>query len=266
MKTLTKVILGASASALLLGSMAVPAFASTAHVSDQASLVAAITAATAGDTIVLDNSFPVGSMVDVNKSITINGNGFTINPTFTKTNNSNNAVLGIFGTGVTVENLTVDGTGGTNLHGINAYEATDVLLDNVTLENNGHNGLVVNGSTVTVNNITTANNGWGGIDVDLGSGVNTQAVLTVNGVSHHSEASGMDIYIDDTLKNVSVVDTNSQYGYKNNVFQPNDRVYTLITKDTCKKDGWREFDYPAFKNQGQCVSYVQANDNAGKRN
>jgi hypothetical protein len=28
------------------------------------------------------------------------------------------------------------------------------------------------------------------------------------------------------------------------------------SKDECKKDGWRQFNAPAFKNQGDCVSYV----------
>jgi hypothetical protein len=32
------------------------------------------------------------------------------------------------------------------------------------------------------------------------------------------------------------------------------------SKDQCKKDGWREFNDPAFKNQGDCVSYFNAND------
>lgn len=36
--------------------------------------------------------------------------------------------------------------------------------------------------------------------------------------------------------------------------------------DQCKKDGWKTFNNPAFKNQGSCVSYVQSNDHAGKRN
>ncbi len=35
--------------------------------------------------------------------------------------------------------------------------------------------------------------------------------------------------------------------------------------DQCKKDGWKTFNNPTFKNQGQCVSYVQSNDHAGKR-
>jgi hypothetical protein len=37
-------------------------------------------------------------------------------------------------------------------------------------------------------------------------------------------------------------------------------------KDLCKDNGWKTFNNPTFKNQGACVSYVQSNDNAGKRN
>ncbi|MFH1582432.1 MAG: hypothetical protein ABIA08_01600 [bacterium] len=38
-----------------------------------------------------------------------------------------------------------------------------------------------------------------------------------------------------------------------------------IDKNECKKDGWMSFNNPTFKNQGDCVSYVQSNENAGKR-
>ena len=27
-------------------------------------------------------------------------------------------------------------------------------------------------------------------------------------------------------------------------------------KDQCKKDGWKTFNNPTFKNQGDCVSYT----------
>lgn len=30
----------------------------------------------------------------------------------------------------------------------------------------------------------------------------------------------------------------------------------------CKKDGWMTFDYPTFRNQGDCASWVQSNENA----
>lgn len=33
-------------------------------------------------------------------------------------------------------------------------------------------------------------------------------------------------------------------------------------KDQCKKDGWKAFNNPTFKNQGDCVSFVQSNPNA----
>ena len=36
-------------------------------------------------------------------------------------------------------------------------------------------------------------------------------------------------------------------------------------KDQCKNDGWKTFSSPEFKNQGQCVSYVQTNAKAGKK-
>ncbi len=38
-----------------------------------------------------------------------------------------------------------------------------------------------------------------------------------------------------------------------------------MDKDECKRGGYKEFTEPAFRNQGQCVSYVQANEQAGKR-
>ncbi|MES2215955.1 MAG: hypothetical protein V4481_01530 [Patescibacteria group bacterium] len=41
---------------------------------------------------------------------------------------------------------------------------------------------------------------------------------------------------------------------------------TPANKDQCKDSGWKSFTDPSFKNQGQCVSYVQSNEKAGKRN
>ncbi len=256
-----KIITSTIFSTFGLALFVVPAFANTTHVSSQATLESAIAAANPGDTIVLDNGFNSISEIAVNKSITIDGNHQTISSTFSKTNTSNNAALGIIGNnGVVVKNLTVDGADSTALHGINIYVATNVLLDNVAVVNNGHNGIVVNGSTVTVNNVTTKNNGWGGIDVDLGSGVTAPAILTVNGYSSHSETYGKDIYIDDTTKNVSVVDTMSQYTYTDYGVT---RVYTLkdspTVKNDCKNGGWKRPAYSGhnFKNQGQCVSFAE---------
>ena len=44
-------------------------------------------------------------------------------------------------------------------------------------------------------------------------------------------------------------------------------LYTPTDKDQCKKDGWKLFNNPTFKNQGDCVSYVQSNEHAiGNKN
>lgn len=44
-------------------------------------------------------------------------------------------------------------------------------------------------------------------------------------------------------------------------------VGSPTTKDQCKKDGWKVFNNPVFKNQGDCVSFVQSNAKAlGNKN
>lgn len=39
----------------------------------------------------------------------------------------------------------------------------------------------------------------------------------------------------------------------------NELCVAPTTKDQCKNDGWKKFNSPSFKNQGDCVSYVQSN-------
>ena len=188
---------------------------------------AAIDAANNGDEIEIQSDITVTQQVNVNKDVTIDGNGFTVTPTFFKTSNSNNASFGIHSSGVTIKNLTIDGTLGTNLHGINIYMVNGVLLDSVSVLNNDYAGIVVNGSIVTVNNIITAGNGWGGINVDQGTSVTTEAKLIVNGTSSHNEAAH--IWIDDARKVVSVVDNLNQYDI---TVQGHKRIYVLKTSSS----------------------------------
>ena len=35
------------------------------------------------------------------------------------------------------------------------------------------------------------------------------------------------------------------------------------SKDQCKHGGWKTFNNPSFKNQGQCVAYVNHHDGHG---
>lgn len=193
-----------------------------------ANLQDAVNASEDGDIIDIRSDITVSNRVEIDKEITIDGHGNTISPSFVKTDNSNNASLAIFSDNTTVKDLVINGTNGTSLHGINIYQAEDVLLDNVTVSNNDSSGITVNGSIVVVNNVTTSGNGWGGINVDRGSGVTTEAKLTVNGTSSHNEAAH--IWIDDITKSdVSVVDASDQYKYTDT---GNTRVYTLKPEDT----------------------------------
>lgn len=185
-------------------------------------LQAAIDNAIASDTIEVAGDLSLTHQVDVNKSVSINGNGHTIQAAFAKTGNDNNAALGIFADNVTLANLTLDGFLGTQLHGVNAYVSQNILLDGVSLLNFPYAGMIVNGSTVTVNNISTSGNGWGGINIDQGGGVTSAAQLTVNGYSSHSDSTH--IWMDDITKNVTLVDTLSQYSYTD---YGNARVFTL---------------------------------------
>lgn len=205
--------------------------------------------------------------INVPAGVTVNGKGNTIfaNYTFGSNGAGTNTVIGVVGAdGVTINDLTVDGTDGVALHGINVYESTALVLNNVTTKNNDKAGLTVNSSTVTVNNLTTQGN-FVGVNVDQRTP--ESASLTVNGLSSHTEAG--QIYVDDTTKDVTVVDTNNQYAITHPGLQPNDALYTLkamvASKEDCKNNGFKNVytaDNKAFKSQGACVSYVVANPNA----
>jgi hypothetical protein len=200
--------------------------------------------------------------INIPANTTVEGNGHTISPFFSKGDSDHNSVIGIISSdNVTINDLTIDGSGGFNLHGVNVFESNNVNVNNSTLLNNDHTGLVVNGSTVTVDTITTAGNGWHGINVDQGSGVTASAVLTVNGNSTQTDA--LQIYVDDISKDVTVNDTLSQYSVTYDFLQPGDALYTLkgspTSKDDCKQGGWQNLtdsNGNSFKNQGDCVSFV----------
>lgn len=63
---------------------------------------------------------------------------------------------------------------------------------------------------------------------------------------------------------VNIGTFNPGYTVATDGYQFNDTTYDFelgrrpSSKDECKDDGWRGFDDPAFRNQGECVSYVNA--------
>ena len=63
---------------------------------------------------------------------------------------------------------------------------------------------------------------------------------------------------------VNVGTFNPSYTVATDGVQFNDTIYNFelgrrpASKDECKNGGWETFNDPAFKNQGDCVSYVNA--------
>lgn len=165
------------------------------------------------------------AQIDVPANTTVEGDGHTVSAGFTKTSNSNNAVFGVIGAdNVTIQNMTIDGSGGTDLHLINTYESSNVVVTNVVLVDSNRTGIVVNGSDVTVSDVSTENSGWHGFNVDQGSGVTDPSVLNIVGPTNQANDL-LDIYVDDTSEDVTVNDFLSQYTSSDNVFKPGDRAY-----------------------------------------
>ena len=203
-------------------------------------LITAVAESDEGDTLELQKNTSISQQATLKQGMILDGGGYTLVASFAKTDNDNNSAIGIIGSGnVTVKNMTIDGTGTLpwpeQLHGINTYLASDVLVDGVKIVNFSGSGLLVNGSSVTANNIHTSGSGWHGMNIDLGTNVTTPAILTVTGTSTHNEVMPH-IYMDNTTKDVTLVDTNDQYeivaeGTRED--RPNDRVYLLREeKDT----------------------------------
>lgn len=185
------------------------------------SLQDAIDAASAGDVIRLDRNITLTDDVDITKSLVIDGNGKTVTANFVKSGNDNNSAFSVFANDVTIKNVTLDGVDPAinMLHGINAYQVTNLLVDGVTVRN-FRTGILYNGSTGTIQNVHTQNNAWHGINIDKeGANVN------VLGTNTHTEA--FNIYVDNDTVGVTVNAPAYEWSRSGLEGRSNDRVYRL---------------------------------------
>lgn len=135
-----------------------------------ANLDTALAADGENNTIVLLKNLDVTAQINVAKSVTIEGAGHTIkaNNASWPTDYSKKHLLNIQNTSnVIIKNLTLDSSD--QAYGNQAYSATGVAFNDVTMVNSKGAGLTVNRSTVTANNLTTSDNIWGGVNVDGGT-------------------------------------------------------------------------------------------------
>lgn len=151
----------------------------TVNVSTEAQLKAALVD-TSFTNINLTADISVTAMLKVTRAISIDGKGhkLTVTTDLGEDNASKHA-LDIFADNVTIKDLTIDSN--SLAFGVQAYEANNVSLDNVSLKNSNGAGLTVNGSSVTANDLDTSGNDWGGVNVDPGDGVTDSSVFTLTG-------------------------------------------------------------------------------------
>ncbi len=273
-----KVSVAVSVLGLILGAGGLSLSAASLASADSTTTVNGCTFETSATTWTLLSNCDSTQQIDLPAGITLDGDNFTISPTFTITDSTNNSAIGIVtANNVTVKDLSIDGSRegllpnkqgvpkGT-LHGINVYVSSGVKIDHVRVSNMGHTGIVVNGSVATVSNVTTINNGWSGIDVDLGLGVTTPATLNIVGPMAQSDAA--QIVVDDVRKPVTVNDYLHQYSRAQ---FGNTAIYTRIfatDKQACKDGGWKLglSATQSVENQGQCVSHFESDGKSGSGN
>jgi hypothetical protein len=139
-------------------------------------LNAAISAATAGDGIELLGNHTEG-IVNVNKVIALDGN------TFTLTSTSASYGLAITSPNVSVSDMTITAAGTFGIH--TGCGSDNLLLTNVTTNNNGGTGIALNGTdNAVLTNITSTNNTGNGLS--LTNCDNT----TINGITTSGNAFG----------------------------------------------------------------------------
>ena len=200
-----------------------PNFAdATSHqVTNQESLVSTIENAKSGDIIELtDNILLITPVSITGKDIVINGNGHYISkaPENWSPNGADGSLISVGSTGttVTLKNITLKNA---QKYGVQSYNGAYVVLDNVTLTNNGYGGALVNAGTIEVRKLILNRNGQNnnnGIEIGKGS------TLLMNGTISSTEKENV-IYIaqNDNLTKFEVKNTNSS---PNKILVNNDKV------------------------------------------
>ena len=189
-----KSILALLLAVLMVASLLPAAALADGEIETMAELQDALNSAQQGDTVTMKGDVTVSNtslsditsaVITVPAGVTLDGDGHKIiadgESWVQRTNDKGktvnaNHILGV-SNGSTVKDLTIVGTAHSK-SGIHAYMCTEeVTLNNVTIENCGEAGMIVNGSKVAATNLTTSGNAWGAVNVDKGSNVTTAATF-----------------------------------------------------------------------------------------
>lgn len=154
-------------------------------VTDESSLISAISNANEGETITLQNNITVTAPIVIQKQLIIDGNGYTITGASDWTSTSGNQTMftAQFSAGkLTLKNINLQNG---PKYGVQAYDGGTVILNNVSITGFKYGGVLANGGNIEVINLhlgyngTNANNG---IEIGKGAGATNNPTLTMNGV------------------------------------------------------------------------------------
>ena len=166
----------------------VPSIVNAADVATGDDLVSAVNNATDNEVINLTTDVTLTTAVEVsNKTITINGNGFSIigseNLQGVSSPANKTLITAMQGSKVTLQNVTLKDS---PKYGVQAYNGGHVVLNNVTINNCEYGGVLNNGARVEIIDLTLGFNGTpsnNGIELGKGQLLPTEIkpVLVMNG-------------------------------------------------------------------------------------
>lgn len=158
--------------------------ASIEKATDEATLITAIQNVDDGGTVEIQNNITVTGPIVVQKTLTIDGNGYTISGSTEWTSTSGNQTMftAQFGAGkLTLKDINLNNG---PKYGVQSYDGATVILNNVSITGFRYGGVLANGGSVEVIDLhlgyngTNANNG---IEIDKGAAATNNPTLIMNG-------------------------------------------------------------------------------------
>ena len=158
--------------------------AETENATDESSLISAIQNVDDGGTVEIQNNITVTQPIVIQKTLTIDGNGYTISGSTEWTSTSGNQTM--FTAQFAAGKLTLKDINLNNgpKYGVQSYDGATVILNNVSITGFRYGGVLANGGNVEIIDLhlgyngTNANNG---IEIDKGSAATNNPALTMNG-------------------------------------------------------------------------------------
>ncbi len=135
-------------------------------------------------TINLKADIALSKALTIDRAVTINGNGHSLDK---------NVVIGSQGKNVTLNDVEVNNN--EDAYAVQVYDTYGVTLNNVTATSSQKGAILINGSTVKLTGTTTVDGPWGGIEVSKGKNAKGMPELTVEGTLVNN-SNGVVLWID----------------------------------------------------------------------